>query len=91
MIQNNKFVSRDINLAATLMTLGFHVAGIQFQIEGNENHTVGYFAFERTPELEQAERDYWNRALKIEPREFTLNMRSLKSQVSNIYKAPPQD
>ena len=88
MQQTDFFSTRDINLAAVLMTFNFFMTNIDFQIEGNDGKMVGYFMFDRTPELEKVEKDYWQRQLKVEPREFILNLRSLKSQVNSVYKSP---
>ena len=87
-MQQKIYSTRDINLAAVLMTKNFFMTNIDFQIEGGEGKTVGYFMFERTEELDQIEKDYWQRKLLVEPREFILNLRSLKSQVNSIYKSP---
>ena len=88
MEKSETYSTRDINLAAALMTYNFFMTNIDFQIEGSEGKMVGYFAFDKTPELEQVEKDYWQRKLTVEPREFILNLRSLKSQVNSVYKNP---
>jgi len=88
--EKDYYSTRDINLAAVLMTNDCFMANIDFQIEGNEGKKVGYFMFEKTPELEEVERNYWHRKILVEPREFILNLRSLKSQVTSIYKNPHQ-
>ena len=82
------YSTRDINLAAVLMTMNQFMANVDFQIEGREGKMVGYFNFEKTPELEEIEKNYWHRKITVEPREFILNLRTLKSQVNSIYKNP---
>ena len=84
------FSTRDINLAAVLMTNNLFINHIDFQIEGENGKKVGYFVFNRNPELEQIEKDYWQRKLTVEPREYIQNLRALKSQVNNTYKNPAQ-
>ena len=86
--EQTTLTTRDINLAAVLMTYNFFMSNIEFQIEDSDGKTVGYFVFERTPEIEKVEKDYWQRKLTVEPRDFILNLRSLKSQVNSIYKRP---
>ena len=82
------YSTRDINLAAVFITHDFFMTNVDFQIEGRDGRKVGYFIFEKTPELEQVEKDYWQRKLKVEPKEFILNLRSLKSKVNSVYKRP---
>lgn len=86
--QNETYSTRDINLAAVLVTKNIFMSKIDFQIEGSEGRTVGYFMFENNSELEEVIKDYWRRQILVEPREFTLNLRSLKSQVNSFYKNP---
>ena len=85
------FSTRDLYLAATLITLKFYMVGIDFQIEGEKNQPVGYFSFDDIPLLREAEKKYWQGLLVVEPRSFTMNQRSLKAQVTNIYKNPQLD
>lgn len=82
------FSTRDIYLAATLITLKFQMLSVDYQYEGAREMPVGYFQFEKTEELIAAERNYWRGLLLIEPRQFVTNMRSLKAQTSNSYKNP---
>jgi len=82
------YSTRDINLAAVLMTYNHFMSNIDFQIEGSDGRAVGYFIFEKSKELEETVQKYWQRQLTVEPREFILNLRSLKSQVNSVYKSP---
>lgn len=87
--ENEKiFDSRDIYLSATLITLRFKLIGIDLQIEGQRNVPVGYFKFADTAELREAERDYWNGNISLEPRAFVTSLRGLKAQLSGAYKSP---
>jgi len=85
------FSTRDLYLATSLLSYGFSLTGVDFQIEGQRNLPVGYFKFEDTPELRKTEKEYWDRKLSVEPMSFITNMRGLKAQVSNIYKGPRVD
>jgi len=88
-MENEKFfVTRDINLASTLLTLGFPLIGIDFQIEGERLRPVGYFKFKETADVLKAERLYSQKGLSVEPREFSENLRYLKSEVNNPKKNP---
>ncbi len=82
------FSTRDLYLASSLVTLGFFVTNIDFQIEGEKRRPVGYFEFENTPELKEAGKKFWTGQLLIEPRSFVTSMRGLKSQVENVYQSP---
>ena len=84
----NAFTTRDIYLAATLITLKFFMEGIDYQIEGDRSIPVGYFRFKNTPELEDARMKYWQGYVTVEPRAFITNMRSLKAEITNTYKNP---
>lgn len=82
------YITRDLYLASTLITLKFNIVDITFQIEGLNPNPVGYFSFNNTPELKEAEEQYFKGNLAVEPREFVTNMRTLKSQISNAAKNP---
>lgn len=88
-MENEKiFSTRDIYIASVLMTLGFFLEGIDYQIEGERQRPVGYFNFERTTALQETEKKYWAGKLAVEPKLFMMNLRSLKSQINNVYKNP---
>ncbi len=80
------FSTRDLYLASTLLSLGFKLTGLDYQIEGSR--PVGYFNFEDTESIRNAEKDYWDGKLAIEPRSFITNTRDLKSRVNSVYKSP---
>lgn len=82
------FSTRDLYLAATLMTLKFFMIGIDYQIEGEKNMPVGYFKFENSPALQSARQKYSQSLLSVEPKTFTTNMKSLKADVANVFRNP---
>ncbi|MCK9369499.1 hypothetical protein M0R04_06165 [Candidatus Dojkabacteria bacterium] len=82
------YVTRDLYLAATLLTLKFKVLEISFQYEGIKAYPIGYFAFKETPELREVESLYLQGKLAVEPREFMSNVRELKTRVANVSKSP---
>lgn len=84
------FMTRDLYLASTLVTLGFLFLGTDCQIEGTKNLPVGYFKFQKTPELTKAKSDYTQGSLRIEPKSFVTNMHSLKAEVNNLYRNPSE-
>ncbi len=82
------FSTRDLYLATTLVTLKFFSTGLDFVIEGNKNSPVGYFLFENTPELQEAKNKYDQGMILVEPKIFITNLKSLKSNIVNIYNNP---
>jgi hypothetical protein len=82
------FSTRDLYLASVLVTLRFFNIGIDFQNEGVNRMPVGYFSFDKTPELIAASRKYAQGQLAVEPRLFITNLKALKSQCNDYYKSP---
>jgi len=82
------FSTRDLYLAATLVSMKFYLTGIDYQIEGDKSQPVGYFKFENTPEIQEAKSKYVQGLLSVEPKSFITNLKSLKSEIVNIYKNP---
>lgn len=78
------YQTRDIYLAATLITLRFPMIGINFQIEGTKPHPIGYFVFEQSEALNAAITEFWQGNIVIEPRTFITNMKGLKTQINNL-------
>lgn len=87
-MSNSIFSTRDLALAATLVTLKFYMEGLDFAIEGGKNFPVGYFKFTDTPELQEAKKKYSQGLLLVEPKIFMSNIHELKSQVANIRDNP---
>lgn len=83
-----KFSTRDLYLASTLITLKFRMINIDYMIEGDKNQPIGYFLFENTPELQETKSKYAQGLLLVEPKSFVTNLRSLKSEIVNIYNNP---
>lgn len=82
------FSTRDIYLASTLITLKFFLTGIDYQVEGSKNLPIGYFKFENTVEVQEAKSKYLQGMLSVEPKLFITNLKSLKSEIVNIYQNP---
>ena len=82
------FMTRDLYLASTLVTLHFPLLGIDYQIEGIKPKPIGYFKFEDTPELHTTRNDYNQSLLLVEPKLFISNLQSLKSEVVNMFENP---
>lgn len=82
------FSTRDLYLAATLVTLKYFLTGIDYQIEGSKNQPIGYFKFEDSPELKETKSRYTQGLLSVEPKTFVTNLNSLKSEIVNMYKNP---
>jgi hypothetical protein len=88
-MESKIFSTRDLYLAATLVSMRFYVINVDYQLEGSR--PVGYFNFEDSEDLRNAENDYWQGRLAVEPRTFVTNLRGLKAKVNNIYKGPHTD
>lgn len=86
--ENDIFSTRDLYLAATLVTLKFYSTGIDYMVEGNKNAPIGYFKFKNTPEIQEAKQKYNQGMLLVEPKTFITNLKSLKSEIVNIYNNP---
>lgn len=82
------FMTRDLYLASTLVTLHFPLLGTDFQIEGTKPKPIGYFKFSNTEELREVCSQYNQGLLLIEPRMFINNLQSLKSTVVNMFNNP---
>jgi len=82
------FSTRDLYLAATLICLKFYLTGTDFSIEGDKNQPVGYFKFANSPEIMEAKQKYMQGLLSVEPKSFVTNLKSLKSEIVNVYKNP---
>lgn len=87
-MENEIFSTRDLYLAATLVSMKFYLTGIDYQVEGDKNQPIGYFKFENTPEIQEAKAQYTQGRLTVEPKAFVTNLKSLKSEIVNIYKNP---
>lgn len=84
----NVYTTRDLYLAAAFVTLKFPLVDINFQFEGQSSNPVGYFSFEKTQTLLEAENSYWRSELALEPKLYVTNMKGLKSRISNNIKNP---
>lgn len=86
--QEDVFSTRDIYLAATLVTLRFEMLNIDYQVEGLKPRPIGYFNFTETPLLRDARSKYNQGLVQVEPRMFMNNLQSLKSEVVNMFQNP---
>lgn len=79
------FSTRDLTLAAVLVTKFQQITNIDQQIEGDKG-PVGYFSFKDTQDLRDLIADYREGNIRVEPKNFTTNVRWIKSEVNNIMK-----
>lgn len=70
------FITSDLGLVATLITLGF----IILKLDKSNPHKIN-FHFKRVSELDKAIEDYWNNTLKVSPLEYFNNLKLLKSRL----------
>lgn len=82
------FSTRDLTLAAVLITLKFPMTGLDFQIEGVKSQPVGYFIFENSAALRSARQKFSQSMLSVEPKLLVTNIHSLKAEVVNAFKNP---
>ena len=87
-METEQFSTRDLYLAATLVTLKFPITRIDMQIEGIKPRAIGYFNFDETPELRATRSQYNQGMLLVEPRMYVNNLQSLKSEVVNMQQNP---
>lgn len=69
------YKTKDLCLATTLESVGLAVNKIT--TKGKQ----ATFWFDESPDLDIAIDNYWNRKLKIEPREFFTNLKGLKGRI----------
>jgi hypothetical protein len=77
------FSTRDLALAATLVTLKFPMLGIDIEFEGSHEKAVGYFQFTNSPEIKRAKVLYNQGELLVEPRTYQNAVQNLKATVVN--------
>lgn len=82
------FSTRDLNLAATLITLRFPLLGIDYQIEGMKSRPIGYFKFDHTPAIDEAKRKYMQSMIMVVPQSYDQAKEALKAEVMNIRLNP---
>ena len=85
---NDIFSTRDLYLATTLVSLKFFLIGIDYLVEGNKNQPIGYFKFKNSPEIQEMKNKYTQGLLSVEPKSFITNLKSLKSEIVNMYNNP---
>jgi len=72
------YQTTDINIAATLLTLGKDVAGIN---PIDPNKVLFYFDLEKFPELSKLINKYWANTLLVNPKDLVANRRELLTRV----------
>lgn len=80
--------TRDLCLAATLVTLKFPMLGIDCEVEGAKKRPVGFFKFEKTSALEDTRVLYIQGFLSVEPKVFYSNLNTLKTEVIETISNP---
>lgn len=88
MSEQKLYSTKDISLAAALMSLKFLMVRVDYQIEGLKNLPVGYFNFEDSPELQDSMNRYMQAMVTVEPRNFMSNIKTLKSAVQSRLDNP---
>lgn len=76
------FQTYDLALAAALLTAGHQLAEVD---KTNPNHCI--FLFESSSELQQTQRDYWDRKLTGDLKTFYENLKLLRKEVKGVSKS----
>jgi len=80
-MENKVYIkTSDLNLAATLLCLGFPIPAIDY-IDLNSKKMEFYF--DKEPSVEKAMKDYWNKNLKVEPLELFNARREILTRIKN--------
>lgn len=74
-VPDDLFATRDLAEAAALLTRGMNLHGL------SRRQTHFEFLFERRSECEKLSNAYWAGKMRLDPRAFSLNLRSLKDRV----------
>jgi len=90
------YIIKDLYLAAALLSIKLPILEMNIQYESKKHYRsgvlesvpIGYFTFENSPELTTAVNMYLNREMRLEPIEYFVNVRSLKSQITTATKSP---
>lgn len=90
-MEDEIFSTRDLYLASVLVTLKFYLTGIDYILEGNKNQPIGYFKFSNSDSIQEAKSKYTQGLLLVEPKLFVTNLKSLKSEIVNMYNNPHRD
>lgn len=72
------YSTSDLNIATTLLCLGYDVSGIN---PVDSKRVVFYFDVEKFPDVAKTARSYWDGGLRIDPREFVNNRRELLTRI----------
>jgi len=91
MKNENLYSTKDLLTAAAFVSLKFKIQGVDYQIEGYKRKPVGFFKFENTQGLIEAEYKLAHKELAFEPLEFMATYHHLKSWVENAYNNPHID
>lgn len=82
------FTTRDLCLAATLITLKFPMLGIDCFIEGKSGKTIGYFKFEDSEKINETKNSFTQGTLVVNPKIFYENIITLRTEVINTVNDP---
>lgn len=88
MQNENVFSTRDLALAAVLVTMKFFCTGVHIEYTGTKNQPVGYFTFERSKEIEDCRSRFLQGMLVVEPKLFLSNLHAMKAMVVNAVSNP---
>ena len=70
--ESEPFITADLNLTSSLLTLGFEIWNL------DKTNPKAQFIFQRSPSLDLTVKRYWNGKLRIDPRLFSDNQKMIK-------------
>lgn len=74
--QSEPFITADLSLASSLLTLGYEIWNLD-----KTNPQKAQFIFQRSSGLDLAVKQYWDGKLRINPRLFFDNQKMLKNRL----------
>ncbi len=80
-MRNDYFITSDFPLGVTLLSLGFSLESIS-----REDSRRASFYFQREESLDKTVQAFWRDDLRIEPKQFYLNQKLLKSRIFETHK-----
>jgi hypothetical protein len=72
----NYFITYDLFLSSTLVTLGFRIDSL-----GKQDKQKVSFYFQRERGLDEAVQSYWAKSLLVEPQAFAANLKMVKNRI----------
>jgi hypothetical protein len=76
---NEQFITYDIGLAATLVTLGYNLVDVD-----KTNPRKSQFMFRRDEQIDKMVNKYWDNSLNLPARSLVDNLKMLKNRLYSV-------